>query len=184
MTQLAFVHTVEVLVVLALAIWFFARPWKALCTDIARHRLSELQDRLDMLSHEGKIDVDDPAFLATRDWLKKSDQYAYHIGYGDLVAFLIAFRGNVPIRRALDDELAHLEDLELLEELKRIDMRSKEIQIENLLVRSPVLLIFIVLVRTFIAIVGAFGGLLGSLRWLANVTAAATNASPIERVTK
>lgn len=166
MTYAALFHTFEVLVVLALLILFFAYPWKAFCGDVLRQRLLELRNRLFMLAAEGRIGFDDPVYVSFRANLNNRIRYADGIVFGDLVAFLIAFRGKVPEMRTLDDEIAALEDEELRSELHAMHVASLQLQLGHIVIRSPVLLAFSVLAPIIVVIALIRGGVRACPRWL------------------
>ncbi|MDE0112151.1 MAG: hypothetical protein OXN84_07710 [Albidovulum sp.] len=181
MNQMAFFHTVEVLIVIALTIWFFSGPWQVFCVDSVRQRLFELRDRLFNLALDGRIEFDDPIYRATRNWLNDRIRYADKDVFGDLIAFLIAHRGSVPRIRTLDDEFAQIEDHELLAELRTIHLRAIQIQLSHMLIRSPILLIFTILAPVLIVIGVVRGGVLACLRWLTNIADAANSGALSER---
>ena len=166
MTYAALFHTFEVLVVLALLILFFAYPWKAFCGDVLRQRLLELRDRLFMLAAEGRIGFDDPVYVSFRNCLNDRIRCAERIVFGDLVAFLIAFRGKVPEMRTLDDEIAALEDEELRSELHAMHVASLQLQFGHIVMRSPVLLAFSVLAPIIVVVALIHGGVRARLLWL------------------
>ena len=166
MNDASFFHTAEVLVVPALVILFFAYPWQTYCTDIVRQRLFELRDRLFMLAVEGKIGFDDPVYFSFRTSLNSRIRYADKIVFGDLVAFLIAYRGRVPEMRTLDDEIAALEDQELRSELHAMQVEALQLQLGHFVIRSPAILIFSVLAPIIILIAWICGGVRACLRWL------------------
>ena len=169
MTHVSFFHTVEVLVVAALAILFFTGPWQTFCTDLARQRLFELRDRLFSLALEGRIEFDNPAYRATRDSLNHRIRYAERYVFGDMIAILIVHRGNVPVTRTLDDEFAQIDDLELRAELQKIHSRAVQVQLGHMVIRSPTLLVFTVL-APFVILLGAVsGGVIAFCRWLTSV---------------
>ena len=184
MTNISFFHTVEVLVVVALAILFFSRPWQTFCTDIARQRLFELRDRLFSLALEGRIKFDDPVYRATRDWLNNRIRYADRNVFSDLVAILIVHRGNVPETRTLDDEFAQIDDLELREELQTIRLRAIQVQLGHMLIRSPILLVFTVLAPFFILVGVVRGEILAFSRWLTSIADAVNHKDFSELATE
>ena len=166
MTNTDLFHAFEVLAVLALVILFFAYPWQAFCTDIVRQRLFELRDRLFMLAVEGKMGFDDPVYVSFRNSLNNRIRYAERIVFGDLVAFLIAFRGEVPEIRTLDDEIVALEDQELRSKLLAMQLESLQLQLVHVVIRSPVILVFSILAPVIIMIALIHGGVRVCLRWL------------------
>ncbi|MDE0256053.1 MAG: hypothetical protein OYG32_14775 [Rhodospirillaceae bacterium] len=181
MTEAALFHTLEVLIVLALTILFFAGPWQGFCAASSRRRLFELRDRLFSLALDGRIEFDDPAYRATRDWLNDRIRRADGNVFGVPIAFLIAHRGGVPRTRTLDDVFAQVEDRELRAELKAIHARAIRIRLEHMLIRSPMLPVFAALAPVLILIFKARGGLPAFLRWLADIADAANCAAFPER---
>ncbi|MDE0534357.1 MAG: hypothetical protein OXI01_23335 [Albidovulum sp.] len=75
--------------------------------------------------------------------------------------------------RTFDDVFAPIEDRELRAELKSIHAQPIRIQLEHLLIRSPILLVFTALAQVFILIGVVRGGIPALLRWLARIADAA-----------
>lgn len=169
MASLGFFYAVEILVVAAVLMWFFARPWQAFCTDISRHRYFELRDRLFVIAAQGRVEFDDPVYQALRDWLNQRIRHAHVNIFGDLVAVVIAHKGEVPKAQTVGDEIEEMENDSLRTEMQSIYMQAIQIQIAHMVVRSPIFLVLTVLTPIIILIELISGRIRAIIRWLSDL---------------
>ena len=173
MTPEAFFHIVEILLVVALLMWFFARPWQNFCTDISRHRYFELRDRLFLLAANGRIDFDDPVYQALRKWMNHRIRLAHANVFGDLLAVVLAHKGDVPKTQTIGDEIEKVEEESVRAEMKSIYIQAIQVQLNHMAVRSPVLLILMVLAPFIMLIEQISGGVRACAQWLSELVQAA-----------
>lgn len=169
MSPESFYYIAEGLFALALLVWFFARPWQAFCLDASRHRYFELRDRLFLLAVEERISFSDPNYKALREWLNSRIRMAHRNVFGDLVALIIACRGEIPKITTVGNELEKIEDETLRRELQSIYYQAIHIQIQHMTVRSPLILILAVLAPLVVLIELVDGSVRAILRWLTDL---------------
>lgn len=145
MSPEAFYYIAEGLFALAVLMWFFARPWQAFCIDASRHRYFELRDRLFMLAANDRISFNDRNYKGLREWLNDRIRMAHRSVFGDLIALIIACRGKVPKINTISNDLEKIEDEALRRELQSICHQAIRVQIQHMVVRSPVILVLALL---------------------------------------
>ena len=169
MTPEAFYYVVEGVCAVALLVWFFARPWQAFCIDASRHRYFELRDRLFILAARKQIGFDDPNYKALRKWLNSRIRMAHRNVFGDIIALLIACKGEVPKINTIGNELAKVGDEALRRELESIYYQAIHVQIQHMVVRSPVILVLAALAPLVVLIELIDGSVRATLRWITNL---------------
>ena len=165
----AFYYVAEGLFAVALLVWFFARPWQAFCLDASRHRYFELRDRLFVLAVEKRISFSDPSYKVLREWLNSRIRMAHRHVFGDFIALIIACRGEIPKINTVGNELEKIEDETLRRELQAIYYQAIHVQIQHMVVRSPIILILAVLAPLIFLIELIDGSVRVTLRWVTNL---------------
>ena len=177
MTPEMFFFAIEILLVAALLVWFFARPWQAFCIDASRHYYFELRDRLFMLAVNRHIGFDDPVYRALREWLNHRIRLAHINVFGDIVAILIAHNGAVPKIQTLGNRIEKMEDESLRMEIRSIYIRAIQVQIGHMVVRSPVFLVLTILTPFAILVEWVNGGVRTISRWFTDLAKIADDDS-------
>ena len=162
-------YALEIGAVVSFLIWFFEFPWQSFCADVARHRYFDLRDQLFLLAANGRVQFDDPLYRALREWLNNRIRLAHMNVFGDLVAVLLAYKGNVPKIPTLGDELQKVGDESVRSELQSIYFGAIQIHINHMAARSPVILVLAVLAPLIILIGLINGGVRACMNWLLNL---------------
>lgn len=162
----SFFHVMEILLVAAIFMWFFARPWQNFCTDISRHRYFELRDQLFLIAANNRIGFDDPAYRALREWLNYRIRLAHINVFGDLIAVVIAHKGDIPKLPNVGDEIETVRNELVRSEMQSIYRQAIRIQLNHMAVRSPVFLVLAVLAPFIMLIELISGSFRACTRWL------------------
>lgn len=148
MTAEGFVDFLQILISLAVLIWFFTGPWSSFWVDTSRQRCFELRDRLFLFAADGEIGFDDPLYRRTREWLNACIARAHDVKLWNVMAFIVVC-GPGP-RPDLHADILKMPDGRARTELREIIEQSVQVQIGLILARSPLLLAVTVLTPLFV----------------------------------
>ena len=143
-----FVGFIQILISLAVLIWFFAGPWPSFRVDTSRQRCFELRDRLFLFAADSGVDFDDPLYRRTREWLNACIAHAHDMKLWNLMAFIFAHRPGP--RSNLYTDIRALPDGPVRTELSEIVEQAMFVQIELMVARSPLLLAVTILTPLFV----------------------------------
>lgn len=143
-----FVGFIQILISLAVLIWFFAGPWPSFWADTSRQRCFELRDRLFLFAADGGIGLDDPLYRRTREWLNACIARAHDMRLWNVMAFIVVC-GPGP-RPNLHTDILGMTDGRAKTELREIVEQAARIQIGLILARSPLLLTATILTPLFV----------------------------------
>lgn len=143
-----FVDFLQILVSLAVLLWFFTGPWSSFWVDTSRQRCFELRDRLFLFAADGGIGFDDPLYRRTREWLNACIVRAHDVKLWNVMAFIVVC-GPGP-RPDLRTDILKMPDGPARTELREIIEQSVRVQAGLILARSPLLLAVTVLTPLFI----------------------------------
>ena len=143
-----FVDFLQILISLAVLIWFFTGPWSSFWVDTSRQRCFELRDRLFLFAADGGIGFDDPLYRHTREWLNACIARAHDVKLWNVMTFIVVC-GPGP-RPDLHADILKMPDGRARTELREIIEQSVRVQTGLILARSPLLLAVTVLTPLFI----------------------------------
>ncbi len=143
-----FVGFIQILISLAVLIWFFAGPWSSFRVDTSRQRCFELRDRLFLFAADGGIGFDNPLYRRTREWLNACIARAHDMKLWNLMAFIVVC-GPGP-RPNLYTDILKMPDGQARTELREIVEQAMFVQIELMVARSPFLLTVTALAPLFV----------------------------------
>lgn len=143
----AVINLIELLVAIAILVWFFYNPWQSLLIDIVRQRIFEVRDQLFLYAAEGKIEFDSAEYKKVRDFLNLSIRFCHRFGIGTIIASKISnnkkqkkYSNQIPIF----DTIRGIRDYETSRKLESMITEVVTILIFFMILRSLLLLILLV----------------------------------------
>ncbi|WP_347888315.1 hypothetical protein ABHF54_13170 [Nitrosomonas europaea] len=135
------VELIELFVAAAILIWFFYNPWQSLLIDITRQRIFEARDQLFLYAAEGKIDFGSTEYKRIRDFLNLSIRLCHRFSLGSIIASKISNKGDLE---------EHPQQISMLDTIKGISDYETRRKVENMMVEVTAVLIFFVILRSFL----------------------------------
>ncbi len=166
MTSYSMIEVIELLLAVAMLLWFFRGPWQSLLVDITRQRLFEARDILFLYAAEGRIDFDSASHNRLREFFNRSIRACHNFNLISLMASSLSEskkQKNTIKNISVFDAISEIKDIELRNSLKDILVESYFYMMLLLVLRSPILLPLLIITIPFILIGTLLKGSLSQL---------------------
>ncbi len=153
----------ELLLAVALIILFFYSKWQLICIDITRQQLFRIRDDIFLYADDGRIDFNDKNYIEIRNRLNSSIKYCHKIKLSTLFS-IILLQKNKQIsdefnqQELLTDIVKNIEDTDLRHDLEKQALEVTFFLSALVILRSPILLLFIMFAIPVILITQLLGG--------------------------
>jgi hypothetical protein len=155
MTSHSIIEVIELLLSLAMLLWFFRGPWQSLLVDMTRQRLFEARDNIFLYAADGKINFNSETYIRLREFFNESIRACHNFR----LIVLISSRLSEPKKTlnakktaSIFDVISDIKDIECRNSIKNILIESGFYMILLLVLRSPLVLLLLIIATPFMLI--------------------------------